>query len=151
MVDMLFWEKQDWEPSGGAERLTLWADGRSEITVKRLGEPRKPKAGWAVTKRDQWCYYRKANPLPPDEARRKFAAAVAAGIRDLKTFPPGYADGSGTLVGVEVGGKLTETVVPMFLHPGEKDNKGSENHKRYLAVEKILGGFGTDAIEEPPG
>jgi len=46
------------------------------------------------------------------------------------------------------GGKVTETLIPMFLHEGEKDNKGSENHRRFLAVDAILGNFDTEPTDQ---
>jgi len=147
-VQMIFWERQNWEPGGGSERLTLWADGRSEIAVKRREAPRKTRAGWIAETRESWAIYRRVEPYPKPEVKRMFAAALAAGIRELRTFSPGYNDGSGTLIGLEIGGELKQTVIPMFIHPDEKDNQGSTNHKTYLAVEKILGVFDVDAVEE---
>src|SRR5215472_5016988 len=79
-VEALFWEDQIWKPGGGSQRLTLWSDGRSEITVKRFGDPRTPKPGWTVRTAHPFTYYTKADPLPADEARQKFNAALAAGI-----------------------------------------------------------------------
>lgn len=146
-VRMIFWEKQDWEAGGGSARLTLWEDGRSEITVRERGKPGKPRPGWSARSEKSWAIYTKSSPYRAEEARRKFRAAVAAGIGELRTFPPGYADGSGTLAGVVVDGRLTETVIPMFLHEGRENNKGSENHKRFLAVDAILGRFEADATE----
>jgi len=32
-VEMIFWEQQSWEVGGGRSRLTIWADGRSEVMV----------------------------------------------------------------------------------------------------------------------
>jgi hypothetical protein len=145
-IEMIFWEKQSWKSNGPSKRLTLWADGRSETRVKQWGEPRKTRPGWSVRQEKPWTVYTKTAPYSTEEARRKFTAAIAAGITGLRTFPAGYNDGSGTLSGVSVAGKLTETVIPMFLHEGEKDNKGSENHKIFLAVDAILGNFDADAI-----
>lgn len=144
-VQMIFWEKQSWQSNGPSMRLTLWADGRSEITVQRWGKPQPTRPGWTARAEKSWAIYTKASPFPVEEARKKFDDAVAAGIRELRGFPADYADGGGTVAGVKVDGKLTETVIPMFLHEGKADNKGSANHKRYLAVEEILGKFDTDA------
>jgi len=146
-IDMIFWEKQSWKSGGPSKRLTLWADGRSEITVKKSGKPKKTKPGWSAREEKPWTVYTKAPPYSAEETRHKFAAAIAAGIGELRTFPPGYADGSGTLSGVSVDGKLTTIVIPMFLHEGQKDDKGSENHKRFLAVDAILGDFDINATE----
>jgi hypothetical protein len=147
-VQMIFWEKQNWEPGGPSERLTLWADGRSEITVKQSGKPKKPKVKWSVREEKPYTIYTKVLPYSTDEASLKFSAAIAAGISELRTFSPDYADGSGTLVGLSVNGKLTQTVIPMFLHDGQQDNKGSENEKKFLAIDAILGKFDTDATEQ---
>ncbi len=146
---MIFWEKQEWDGSGAARRLTLWADGRSEITVKQLGAPGKPRRGWTVEPQGEWSVYTKTDALARDDARRRFEAAVAGGIDQLKTFPPGYLDGSGTLVGVQRGQDVKTTVIPLFLHAEQPDNQGSENHQRFLVIEKILGEFDIDAIETP--
>jgi hypothetical protein len=144
---MIFWENQVWKAGGGGERLTLWADGRSEITVRRFGRARKPKPGWTVAAQKPFTIYTRADPLSKDEATQKFAAALAAGIQELKSFPPGYSDGGGTLVGIQRNGELTETTVPQFMFPGRADNEGSENHKRFLAVQKAIGDFDADASE----
>ncbi len=150
-VQMIFWEKQNWEPGGGSERLTLWLDGRSEILVKRPGTLHKPRPGWIAERQSSGACYRKNNPLTAAQTRERFIAALKAGLRELKTFATGYNDGSGIVVGVEVEGKLKETIVPMFLHPEEPNNQGSENHRRFLAVQKALGSFDTFAIDEPVG
>jgi hypothetical protein len=55
----------------------------------------------------------------------------------------GYVDGGGTRVVVRMGGQRKETVIPMFM---DRD-KGTINHKRFLAVSKILGGVDADAYE----
>jgi hypothetical protein len=147
-IQMIYWEKQSWVSNGPSMRLTLWADGRSEITVQRWGKPQKTSPGWTTRVEKSWTIYVKKSPFTAEEARKKFKDAIAAGIKDLRSFPADYSDGGGTVAGVEVDGKLTETVIPMFLHEGKKDNKGSENHKRFLSVDKILGKFDTDATEK---
>jgi hypothetical protein len=146
-VEMIFWENQIWKPGGGGERLTLWADGRSEIRVRRFGDPRKPRAGWTVSTTRPFTFYVKTNPVPVDEAIRRFNGALAAGIALLKSFPPGYTDGGGTQVGIQTDGQLKEITIPEFIHPDQKDNQGSENHKRFLAVQQVIDGFDTDAVE----
>jgi hypothetical protein len=140
-------KRQSWKSGGPSKRLTLWADGRSEITVKKSGKPKKTKLGWSAREEKPWTVYTKASPYSVEEARQRFRDAIAAGIGELRTFPPGYKDGSGTVSGIRVDGKLTQTVIPMFLHEGQEDNKGSENHKRFLAVDAILGDFDTNATE----
>lgn len=143
-VTMIFWEKQSWQANGPSARLTLHADGKSEIMVRQFGPSVTPAPGWRLERQGQWNTYRKDNPYPPEETRQKLKAALDAGILLLRSFPPGYEDGSGTLVGIEAGGRVKQTIIPMFIHPGEKDNQGSENEKRFRAVEKILGGFDAD-------
>ena len=106
----------------------------------------KPKNGWTV--HPGLSHFSKANPLSRDEAKEKFQEALAAGIQKLKTFKAGYMDGGGTEVGIQIGGKLTKTSIPMFLHEDEPDNKGSENHKRFLEVQKIIGKFDADPVEK---
>ncbi len=147
-ASMIFWENQHWDGSGNSERLTLWADGRSEIAVKRRGEPHPPKKGWTATHDGQWTVYRRMDVYPPGKVNEMLTAAISAGIERLKSFPPGYSDGSGTLVGVESSGQVTKIVIPLFLHEVQSNNKGSENHKRYLAVEKAIGEFDTDAMDQ---
>ena len=71
-------------------------------------------------------------------------------IAELKAFDAGYVDGGGTLVGVRTGDQTTQVLIPQFNHPGERDNQGSENHKRYLAVETAIGKIDTDAIQSEP-
>jgi hypothetical protein len=148
-VDFIFWENQSWMSNGPSARLTLWSNGHSEILVRSFGKTRQPKSGWTVEQDEMWAQYRKADPYPADEVKHKISAALAAGIQQLRTFRPGYRDGSGTLVGVQVNGNLTETSIPMFIHPGQPDNAGSENHKRFLEIEKILGDFDTKPVEPP--
>lgn len=147
-IEMIFWEKQSWKTGGPSRRLTLWADGRSEVMLKRSGKPRKPRPGWSVREEGPWTVYTRVSPYPAAEARKRFREAIAAGIGELRSFRRGYVDGSGTVAGVGIDGKVTKTVIPMFLREGEKDNKGSENHERFLAVDAILGHFDSDAIAE---
>ena len=61
-IEMIFWEKQSWKSGGASQRLTLWADGRSEITVKRLGKPKKTKPGWSAREEPPWTMYTKTSP-----------------------------------------------------------------------------------------
>ncbi|MFQ5846091.1 MAG: hypothetical protein ACE5IQ_00280 [Candidatus Methylomirabilales bacterium] len=81
--------------------------------------------------------------FPEDAARDKFLKAFEAGIHLLETFRPDYVDGSGTLVGIQIDGKLKETVIPMF----SDKNKGTRNHKRFLAVSTILANFDAAAYD----
>jgi hypothetical protein len=146
-IQSIFWENQIWKPGGGGERLMLWADGRSEIIVKRFGKPGDPKPGWTARAAPPFTHYVKSNPLPPQEAKQKFAGAIAAGIDQIKPFEPNYHDGGGTLVGVQrAGEQMKEVTIPEFTADNPAGAPGSENHKRYLAVKQVLDGFDTDAI-----
>jgi hypothetical protein len=91
---------------------------------------------------DHVIFVRK-NVYPPEVARAMFQQALDAGILFLKSFKPGYVDGGGTRVAVRIRGQQKETVIPMFMD----SDKGTINHKRFLAVSKILGGFDTKAYE----
>ncbi len=141
---MIFWEKQSWKTGRSSTRLTLWADGRPEITLEQLGKPKKTKPGWSAREENGWTIYKKTSPFSPEQVRQKYRDAFASGIDEMRTFTPGYVDGSGTPAGVRLDGKLTQTVIPMFVHDGKTDNKGSENHKKFLAIEAILGNFDAD-------
>jgi hypothetical protein len=88
-------------------------------------------------------YFVRANIFPLKVAKDKFNQALAAGIGLLQTFRPGYLDGSGTVVGVQIDGELRETVIPMF---ADRD-KGSANHQRFVAVSKILSDFDRHAYD----
>ncbi len=79
--------------------------------------------------------------FPRDVAREKFTKAFDAGIHLLESFRPDYVDGSGTLVGIQIDGKLKETVIPMFLDK----NRETRNHKRFLAVSEMLANFDVHA------
>ncbi len=81
--------------------------------------------------------------FPRDVAREKFTKAFEAGIHFLESFRPDYVDGNGTLVGIQIDSKLKETVIPMFLDK----NRGTRNHKRFLAVSDILANFDVHAYE----
>lgn len=142
-IEMIFWEYQSWEVGGGRNRLTIWANGRSETIVVpdaySQGSPETlhPREGWIMKKGAQGLYLLRENVFPEDVATHKFDQASAAGIHLLKTFNPDYVDGGGTLVGVQIDGALKETVIPMFLDR----NKGSANHKHFIAVSEVLSDF----------
>lgn len=85
----------------------------------------------------------RANVFPKTVTKSKFDRAVAAGIHLLKTFEAGYVDGSGMLVGVQINGELTATVIPMFLD----QHQGSANHRRFIAVSKVLSDFNRQAYD----
>src|SRR5579871_4012548 len=44
-VEMIFWERERWGPQEWSARLTLWADGKSQIEVTQRSAAR-PKKGW---------------------------------------------------------------------------------------------------------
>jgi hypothetical protein len=148
-VKMIFWERQSWETGGGRSRLTIWADGRSEVVVV----PEAPfllkskkfrlRDGWRMEQGGRGPYFVRKNVFPEKIAKHKFNQALAAGIHLLETFKPDYVDGSGTLVGVQVGGELKEMVIPMFLDR----QQGSANHKRFIAVSKVLADFDRHAYD----
>lgn len=147
-VEMIFWEYQSWESGGGSHRLTLWPDGRSEVLV-RLPDHAQYRSqqlvlreGWALT---DASHFVRRDVFSGDIARRKFEEALKRGIHLLETFQPGYVDGSGTLVGLQVNGELQETVIPLFLDR----NQDSENHRRFMAVSEILSDYDWQAFDMP--
>lgn len=148
-AEMIFWEHQSWEVGGGRSRLTIWADGRSEVMVipdaylRNRPERLRVRRGWTVKISSDGLYFVRSDVFQGQVAKEKFSRALAAGIHQLKTFRPGYVDGSGTLVGILIGGKVVETVIPMFLD----ENMGSANHKRFLAVSEVLSYFDTRAYD----
>ncbi len=148
-ADMLFWEWQSWETGGGRNRLTIWKDDRSQIVVVpdafTRGQPKrfKPHEGWIMVEKASGVSFIREPAFPRDVAREKFTKAFEAGIHLLESFRPDYVDGSGTLVGIQIDGKLKETVIPMFLDK----NRGTRNHKRFLAVSEILANFDVHAYE----
>ena len=146
-VEKIFWEQQSWEVGGGRSRLTIWADGRSEVMVvpdayfQPSSEKLRLRDGWVMERDEKGLYFVRTNVFPAQVAKDKFNQALAAGIRLLKTFKPDYVDGSGTVVGVQENGELKETVIPMFLD----QHKGSANHQRFIAVSKVLSDFDRQA------
>ena len=148
-AEMLFWEWQSWETGGGRNRLTIWKDGRSQIVVvpdaHTRGNPERfrPRQGWTMVEKSSGVSFLREPAFPRDVAREKFTKVFDAGIHLLESFRPDYVDGSGTLVGVQIDGKLKETVIPIFLDK----NRGTRNHKRFLAVSEILANFDVHAYE----
>jgi hypothetical protein len=150
-VEMIVWEHQNWETNGGFKRLTIWRNGHSQVEVS----PRarwsvsemdiQPKSGWTAIRQEHHVTFVRKDIYPPEIARMKLQRAIEAGIQLLKSFRPSYLDGSGTRVVVQINGQQKETVIPMFMDA----DKGTANHKRFLAVSKILDGFDTDAYELP--
>ena len=148
-IEMIFWESQSWEAGGGRSRLTIWANGRSEIMVVPdayyQGRPEAllPREGWSMTKSAQGLHFLRENVYPVDIAKNTFNRALTAGIHLLTTFQPDYVDGGGTLVGVQTDGTLKETLIPMFLGRHE----GSANHERFVAVSEVMADFDRDAYD----
>ncbi len=146
---MLFWEWQSWETGGGQNRLTLWKDGRSQIMVVpdayTRGDPEryKPRQGWQLVEGPRGVFFIREPAFPAAVAREKFRKAFEVGVHLLKSFRPDYVDGEGTLVGVQIDGKLKETVIPMFLDK----NRGTRNHKRFLAISEVLANFDINAYD----
>ncbi|MDH3237217.1 MAG: hypothetical protein OEM47_01610 [Deltaproteobacteria bacterium] len=153
-VERIIWEHQNWETNGGFERLTIWSDGRSEVVVAPLRHARdgqenlRPKKGWERVRQESPPHveFVRRNIYPPDVARAKFKEVLAAGIHLLESFKPGYRDGSGTRVVIQTKGQQKEIVIPMFMDR----EKGTSNHRRFLAVSEILGGFDKSAYEVVP-
>jgi hypothetical protein len=153
-VEMIVWEHQNWETNGGFERLTIWSDGRSEVVVAPLRyshdsqENLRTKMGWerVTHKSPPHVEFVRKNIYPPDVARAKFKEALGVGIHLLESFKPGYLDGSGTRVVIQTKGQQKEIIIPMFMDR----EKGTLNHKRFLAVSEILGGFDKSAYEVVP-
>jgi len=153
-MEMIAWEHQNWETNGGFERLTIWSDGRSEVVVAPLRysqdgqENLRPKSGWERVKQTSppRVEFVRKNIYPPEVARVKFKEALAAGIHLLESFKPGFVDGGGTRVVIRRKGQQKEIVIPLFMD-GEK---GTSNHKRFLAVSEILSGFDKSAYKVVP-
>jgi len=157
-VDMIVWEYQNWESNGGFERLTLWSDGCSEAVVAPLAyapddqHNLQPNSGW-----DRLPYqyphhveFVRTGIYPPDVAQAKFRAALAAGIERIEPFRPGYVDGGGIRILIRESGREREIVVPAF----SDREQGTANHRRFLAVSRILGGFDRNAytvVDGTPG
>lgn len=151
-IEMLFWESQNWESGGGRERLTLWADGRSEIRVvadyysSRARESLSVRPGWEVVSESPELVFLRRSVYPQEVVKEKIRQATTAGIHRLETFDVRYVDGGGTLVGVLIDGELHETLIPMFLD----EDLGTPNHERFLRVAEILGTFDRQAFDYSP-
>ena len=159
-VEMIFWE--NW--GSDRSRLTIWADGRSEIVVDTGDGPialipstintgnnvvaAKSKPGWTVVSGEAGAaVFRKSNPYSKSRASAMFHAALAAGFCQLKEFQQGYDDGGSTTIGMQIKGVLTTRNIPNFLPSDIR--LMPLNYRRYCDVEKILGGFDSDAEAYP--
>ena len=147
-VEMIFWEYQSWESGGGSHRLTIWADGRSEVSVRLPDhvqyQPEQLilREGWTFT---EATHFVRRDVFSNNTARGKFEEALRREIHLLETFQPDYVDGSGTLVGLQVNGELKETVIPLFLDRSQ----GSENHRRFIAVSEVMSDYDWQAYDIP--
>ncbi len=148
-AEMIFWESRSWETGGGRARFTLWADGRSEILVvpdfytRRSPEKLRPREGWEMGKGPEGVYFKRKAVFPESIVKERFSQSFQAGIHLLEPFSPNYVDGGGTLIGIQIDGELNRKVIPYFTG----GNRGTENHKRFLEVAKVLDSFNTDAYE----
>ena len=119
-VEFVFWETQSWETGGGTTRLTIWADGKSEMRVYPgpahlfPGSRLQARPGWQESTAPSGITFVNTSPMTPTEARQRFAAAVQAGISLLETEKPEYVDGGGVLLGARVGGELHQATIPTF-------------------------------------
>ena len=143
-IDMIFWEEQSWESGGDSRRLTLWADGRSEIRIV-LGD-QTPRSG-TVRLRLGWTNTDgalvKRGALSAEDAGDRFERALKAGIHLLEPVHPNYVDGGGTLVGVRVGGSVREVVIAHLA-----DNwRQTTNYRRFQVVAEVMSNFDRDALQ----
>ncbi len=140
-IDMIFWEEQSWSLLPNSIRLTLWSDGRSEI-IHDIGltihdsssfDSLPPRWEKVLANDDVTILFVQKNYYSKDDAIKMFNDALLAKIYWLQTHDATYFDGGGTLVGIRKNGKLTETIIPMFL-----EKKVTENQKRFEKVSKIM-------------
>jgi hypothetical protein len=149
--ELIIWEIQDWKPNGGYKRLTLWRAGYSEIEVVPRAKltngknPYRAKPGWEMIREGDRVRFVHRSAYTPNQALIMFRNALRAGIRRLKSFRPTKTDAGGTRLVINLEGKRKEILIPFFTGR----YRGTTNHKRYLAVSKVLGHFDTDAFEGP--
>ncbi len=145
--DLIVWEVQHGKPGSGYKRLTLWRDGysESEIAVTSATKPRKPKAGWEIIREGKLTRYIHRYAYSPKMTRTKFSKALRAGIKRLKAFKPSKSNNRTTRIVISLDGKRREVVIPEFT----TRNKGTLNHRRFLAVEAVLDGFDINAYKIP--
>ena len=145
-VDFVFLEDQSWESGGGTARLTIWADGRSEIRVYAgpahlyPNSLLRPLPGWRKLDAPSATTFIHPSPFSPTEAVQKLTAAVKAGISLLESEDPQYLDGGGVLVGVQVNGALHQAVIPTY-------NERLRQRVRFDAVARALGEFPKEAFD----
>jgi hypothetical protein len=142
-IDMISWEFRGRQ---AYDRLTLYEDGRSEIELLRFGEPRGPlRPKWTLIRPPSQKYglYRRENPISVADAKAKFAAAITAGVDQLKTVPRTTIGGSTTSVSFRRNGQVTRILICGFDKEVAENDKGSDNHLRFLELQRILGTFDT--------
>jgi hypothetical protein len=141
-AEMVYWENQSWEAGGGSCRLTLWADGRSELLVDPgdFGDTQlpRPRNGWSYATSEQEFRFRRTQVFPAEEAIRLFRKVWRLGVQHIRPFEPNYVDGGGTVIAIQKAGNLTQVIVPEF----PEERQLSEEHVRYLAVARHLAMFG---------
>src|SRR5262249_32674142 len=127
---------------GGRSRITLWGDGRSEISVPRRGQPMEPHPGWSIAEQsEQWSIYRKTDSLPADEVQHLLKEAREAGIERLETYTgPVVADDAPSVVHIRRNGKYREIII-------HSSGDASANGRRCLAVAKVFEQIDLDAFD----
>src|SRR5262249_19673923 len=84
-TDMISWEER--RVNKGDDRIAVWADGRSEIVVRRP-TAHNVKPGWTAASEGLWSNYRKTNPIPQADAKKLFSEVLAAGVEKLRAPSP---------------------------------------------------------------
>jgi hypothetical protein len=137
------WKWPNGTHGDGAEEIYLYSHRNASsvtVVVEREGRPKKVKPGWVADPRAASTIYRSLNQP------QKFREVVAAGIKQLKPFQMQNARDSVIIVRFEA----KEIEIPEFYGEGPEDHCiGSENHKRFLAVKKIMDEFDTEPCETP--
>ncbi len=120
----------------GGEQVFLYSGGQSQISIGRFGEPKTAKPGWTVSTNEKGTIYRNDAPFSPEDTKKLYQEIVAAGIEDVRPFE--MREG-GTLAAIITIRGVTEIKIPDFYGVGKEDhNVASENHKRFLAVKRIM-------------
>ncbi len=135
-VELIYWEYAAGMGWRDSQRLTLWADGRSEILIVKHANG-KPKVGWTVQPTLGGFEFRKTSAFPTANVKQMFNSALISGIHELKTINSGASDCGDIIVGVQINGQLTKTTISMC---AARDD-AAPNYRRYLAVQRIIGTF----------
>lgn len=132
--NMIGWMRGD--DINGGEQIILFPDGRVRISILRYGDPKKPNPGWNAERNEDGTCYRSDTYLSRAEVKQLYKAAMAAGVKDVKSFPNPMGDAP---VEIVITTDALARTIPEFYGEGEEDhNIGSKNHKRFLAVKKIM-------------